>query len=59
MIKSVRTIALAALLSLAFVPALSAENMGTNPKPGGGDGTGDSVSVLQAVEYVILSYLGI
>ncbi len=33
MVKSFRSLTLAAVLSVAVVPALSAENMGTNPKP--------------------------
>jgi hypothetical protein len=33
MVKSIRTCAFAAVISLAGVPTLSAENMGTNPKP--------------------------
>jgi hypothetical protein len=33
MVKSIRSLILVAVLSVAVVPALSAENMGTNPKP--------------------------
>jgi hypothetical protein len=33
MVKSIRSLTLVAILFAAVVPALSAENMGTNPKP--------------------------
>ena len=33
MVKSIHLLTLVAVLSLAVVPATSAENMGTNPKP--------------------------
>jgi hypothetical protein len=33
MFKSIRSIAFVALVSLVITPSLSAENMGTNPKP--------------------------
>ena len=55
MIKSVRILALAALLSLVAAPSLKAERMGGNPRPQVAQA---SLSTLQVIQYTVLAYLG-
>jgi len=56
MVKSVRSLAFAAVLSVAVVPALSAENMGTNPKP---QPPPDQLSSLHVIQSTVLFLLGL
>ena len=53
--KSVRTLAAVALLSLVAAPSLKAERMGNVPRP---NAITTSASVLSAVQYTVLAYLG-
>jgi hypothetical protein len=54
--KPVRLLTLVALLSLGVATTLSAENMGTNPKP---KPQPKQPSVLEVLQYTVLSYLGL
>ena len=53
--KSIRILAVAALLSLVAAPSLKAERMGGNPRP---QVVAPSTSVLSAVQFAVLAYLG-
>lgn len=54
--KSVRTLALVAVLSLVAAPSMKAERMGGNPRPQAVSTT--TVSALQVVQYTVLAYFG-
>ena len=55
--KSIRTLALLAVLSFAVTPALHANMTGCNPHPQ--DVAVQSSSVLAAIAYTALSYFGL
>jgi hypothetical protein len=57
MSKSIRSFILLSSLSLAVVPALSAENMGTDPKPGLRQVA--ERTMFGYLQFVILSYWGV
>jgi hypothetical protein len=57
MVKAVRSFTLVAALALAVVPALSAENTGTDPKPRRVEVT--QRSLLEQLRYELLSFLGL
>jgi hypothetical protein len=57
MSKSIRSFILLSSLSLAVVPALSAENMGTDPKPGLRQVA--ERNIFGYLQFVILSYWGV
>ena len=54
--KSVRNLALVALLSLATAPAMMANPTGCDPKPKKPTG---NTSVMQALQYTVLAYFGL
>lgn len=54
MVNSIRSLTFAAILSLAVVPTLSAENMGTNPKPKTAAALPSVLEVFQATAFLVL-----
>jgi hypothetical protein len=53
--NSIRSLALAAVLSLAVVPTLSAENTGTDPKPT----AAAQFSMLEQLQYNIIFFFSL
>jgi hypothetical protein len=56
MVKTVRSFALVAALSLSVAPSLQAERGGTNPRPR--VATVDSLTTFEIITYTVLSYFG-
>jgi hypothetical protein len=56
MVKSIRSLTLVAVLSVTVVPAVSAENMGTNPKP---QVATDQLSTLRVLQSTVFFLFGL